>query len=131
MSRWFNLALRPFRILTRPLQQAIKRKLVRLIELALEPTIAEIRMLNFKMDRILDINLAPNVLRDFRLHNETLRTIQADCDLIREMNPMFNSFLRDLMRLQLKAEELAWRLEQGESWYKHPGPEASSEREAA
>src|SRR4051794_21703476 len=103
MSRWFNIALRPFRVLSRPLQQAIKRKIVGLIEFALEPTNAEIRMLNLKMDRILDINLSPNVLRDFRIHNETLRAIQADCDLIREMNPMFNSFLRDLMRLQLKA----------------------------
>ena len=131
MSRWLDLALWPFRRLTRPLHRTLKRKIVGLIQFALEPTQAEIRTLNDKMDRILDINLAPDVLRDFRLHNEMLRAIQADCDLIREMNPMFNSFLRDLMRLQLKAEELAWRLEQGESWTARPEAEVSSGREAA
>ena len=76
------------------------------------------------MDQILDINVAPDVLQDFRAHNETLCAIQADCDLVREMNPMFNSFLRDLMRLQLRCEELSHRIDRG-------SPRTAGDREAA
>jgi hypothetical protein len=133
MSRWLDLALWPFRRLLDPLRRTVKRKLVDLIQFALEPTQAELHTLNDKMDRILDINLAPDVLREFRIHNETLRAILADCDLVRDMNPLFNSVLRDLMRLQLQSEELAWRLEQCMPWSDTDGSEsgANPEREAA
>jgi hypothetical protein len=105
-----RLVLSPFRIAFGPIERAVKRKLAGLIDACLEPVRADQKILDAKMDTILDINLAPEVLRDFRSHNETLRAIRADCDLVREMNPMFQSALRDLMRLQLQIEELAWRM---------------------
>jgi hypothetical protein len=133
MPRILDLLVSPVRFVTRPLYRALKAKLVSLIRFALEPLQAEVRTLDRKMDRILDINIAPDVLRDFRAHNERLRRIQADCDLIREMNPMFNSFLRDLMRLQIQSEEIAWLLDRGEPRVADPDPGAGSthEREAA
>lgn len=111
MSRLKSLLLSPFRLLFDPVERLVKRKLSGLIDACLEPVREEQRVLNAKMDAILDINVSPDVLRDFRVHNETLRAIRADCDLIREMNPMFQAALRDLMRLQLQCEELAWRLD--------------------
>jgi hypothetical protein len=96
----------------RLVERLIKGKLSGLIDNRLEPVRDELKAIQAKLDTILDINLAPDVLRDFRHHNETLRAIRADCDLIRDMNPMFQSALRDLMRLQLQCEEIAWRLQQ-------------------
>lgn len=101
----------PLRLAIDPVERLVKRKLAGLIDACLEPVKSDLQLLNGKMDQILDINIAPDVLRDFRTHNEALRAIQADCDLVREMNPMFQSLLRDLMRLQLQVEELAFRLE--------------------
>ncbi len=101
--------------ITRRLEQFIKGKLAGVIDERLEPLKADLQSLNAKMDRILDINIAPEVLSDFRRHNEALRAIQADCDLIREQNPLFNSFLRNLMRLQLGCEEIARKIEDRES----------------
>lgn len=109
-----RLVLTPVRFVLRP----VKRKLAGLIDSRLEPlredlsTLrADLKAIDGKLAAFLDISLAPEVLRDFRAHNEALRAIRADCDLIREMNPMFQSALRDLMRLQLQCEELAWRLD--------------------
>jgi len=110
MSRLRALIAAPFR----PLERAVKRKLAGLIDDRLDPVRADLCILNAKMDRILDINVAPDVLRDFRTHNEALRAIQADCDLLRELNPMFNSALRDLMRLQLGLEELSDRVDRSD-----------------
>ncbi len=111
MSRLTTRIAAPFRLVLRPWERAVKRKLAGLIDDRLEPVRADLRALNDKMDRILDLNVAPAVLSDFRAHNEALRAIQADCDLLRELNPMFNSFLRDLMRLQLGWEELSDRID--------------------
>ena len=111
MSGFRRFFLTPVRLLIDPVERLIKRKLAGLIDACLEPVRDDLRVLNAKMDQILDINVAPAVLQDFRTHNETLRAIQADCDLVREMNPMFNSFLRDLTRLQLQCEDLSWRLD--------------------
>ncbi len=108
LKRWLTA---PVRIVVDPVERLIKSKLAGLIDARLEPVRDELKSLHEKLDTILDINLAPDVLRDFRTHNETLRDILADCDLLRELNPMVQSALRDLMRLQLQGEELAWRLD--------------------
>src|SRR3954452_23075413 len=98
MSRMLKLAFRPpwnlTKSLLRPVKRVIKGWILDLSSVALEPLRAELRGLNDKMDRILDLNVTPDVLGDFRKHNETLRAIQADCALLREMNPLFNSVLR-------------------------------------
>ncbi|MDB5349805.1 MAG: hypothetical protein JWN86_1052 [Planctomycetota bacterium] len=114
MSGLRQLLLKPIRLVIDRVERLVKRKLAGLIDACLEPVRDDLKVLNAKMDQILDINIAPEVLQDFRTHNETLRAIQADCDLVREMNPMFNSFLRELTRLQLECEEMSWRLEQRE-----------------
>jgi hypothetical protein len=142
MSRWLNRAFWPVRHLENSLWRPLKRKIVALIQVALEPTQAEFRTLNervdrelpilhAKIDRIVDINVAAEVLRDLHIHNNTLRAILADCELIREMDPMFNSFLRDLMRLQMQTDELVWCLEQRAPWVVHPAAGADSQSEAA
>jgi hypothetical protein len=107
-----RLLLSPVRLVLDPLEGWIKGKLAGLIDARLEPVREDLKTINSKLDTVLDINLAPDVLRDFRAHNEALRAIRADCDLMRELNPMVQSMLRDLMRLQLQCEELAWRLDQ-------------------
>ena len=111
MSGLRRIILKPIHLVIDPLERFVKRKLAGLIEACLEPVRNDLKVLNAKMDQVLDINVAPEVLQDFRAHNETLRAIQADCDLVRDMNPMFNSFLRDLMRLQLQCEEMSSRLD--------------------
>ncbi|WP_422929456.1 hypothetical protein [Singulisphaera sp. PoT] len=113
-----KLALRPFARLSAPLRRALIRRfdarVNHVFQLALEPTRAELHQLNEKMDRFLEISSSPGALKDFADQAEAIRAIRAiqhDCDLIREMNPMLNSVLRDLMRLQLRYEELTWRLD--------------------
>jgi|GEM_PF-5877970 len=119
LSRLLKLSLSPFLRLTAPLRRVLIRKfdarVHHVFQVALEPTHTELRQLHEKMDRFLDISRSPGALKDFADQTEAiraLRAIQHDCDLIREMNPMLNSVLRDLMRLQLRYEELTWRLEE-------------------
>ena len=111
MPGWKTIATKPIRMVVGPVERLVKRKLAGLIDACLEPVREDLRIANAKMDRILDLNLAPDVLRDFRIHNETLRAIQADSDLIREQNPLFQSMLRDLSRIELRLEELSARSE--------------------
>ena len=105
----------PVSLVIGPIERMIKRKLAGLIDACLEPVRQDLRDANAKMDRILDINIAPDVLRDFRVHNETLRAIRASSDLVREQNPLFNSLLRDLSRIELRLEELSGKVESREA----------------
>jgi hypothetical protein len=113
------------------LVRKVDAHITKLLNAALEPVQTELHSLNAKMDRILDINIAPDVLRDFRIHNESLRAIQADCDLLREMNPLFDSFLRHLITMQLTCEDLAEQLERREPPAAASTAEQFQDRDAA
>ncbi len=130
LSQIMKLVLRPVAKITAPLRRALIRRfdarVNHLLNVALEPTQTELHLLNEKMDRFLTISRSPGALKDFSDQTEAiraLRAIQHDCDLIREMNPMLNSVLRDLIRLQLQYEELARKLDE-----RHPNSESSFPR---
>lgn len=116
MNRFLRVLIAPVRSLTAPLRRAVlarfDARVAGLLREALGPLeilpvlLEEVRTLDRKTDRILELELTPEVLRDFRAHTETLRAIRADCDLIRELNPLANSLLRDLLRLQARFDEV-------------------------
>jgi hypothetical protein len=99
MSGTWKLAAKPVRFVFRPLYRALLRRLAAQLEASLVPVRQEVAAMSDRLQATLDAM------------DEALRT---DRELIRDQDALFNSFLRDLSRLQVGVEELAWRLDRRE-----------------
>lgn len=139
MPPWLKLVLKPVRFLIDPLQRAVLRKLAAQIDSSLAPVRDDLMSLHADLAALstghekarTELGAINEKLEALLEIQTRLRSIAADCDLIRDLDPMFNSFLRDQMRLQVSVEELSWRLDRGMADAAGRVVDAPSERGAA
>lgn len=95
MNRFMNLLLSPLRAIFGPIKRLIWGKLSTLVDSRLEPVKNDLLIISTRVEEIRD----------------EVKTLRADCEILRDLNPMFNTFYRDLTRLQLRCEAIADRLD--------------------